>query len=32
MTLVDAVQPTVTDRQLVNALASRLGDLLADER
>ena len=32
MTLVDTVQPTVTDRQLVNALASRLGDLLADER
>ena len=32
MTLVDTTQPTVTDRQLVNALASRLGDLLADER
>ena len=32
MTLVDSLQPTVTDRQLVNALASRLGDLLADER
>jgi Flp pilus assembly CpaF family ATPase len=32
MTLVDTLQPTVTDRQLVNALASRLGDLLADER
>ena len=32
MTLVDTTQPTVTDRLLVNALASRLGDLLADER
>lgn len=32
MTLLDTTQPTVTDRQLVNALASRLGDLLADER
>jgi pilus assembly protein CpaF len=32
MTLVDTIQSTVTDRQLVNALASRLGDLLADER
>ena len=32
MTLVDTTQPMVTDRQLVNALASRLGDLLADER
>ena len=32
MTLVDALQPMVIDRQLVNALASRLGDLLADER
>ncbi|MFM8652178.1 MAG: CpaF family protein [Acidimicrobiaceae bacterium] len=32
MTLVDTTQPSVTDRQLVNALASRLGDLLADER
>ena len=32
MTLVNTVQPTVTDRQLVNSLASRLGDLLADER
>ena len=32
MTLVDTTQPTVTDLQLVNALASRLGDLLADER
>ena len=30
--LVDTTQPTVTDRLLVNALASRLGDLLADER
>ena len=32
MTFVDTTQPTVTDRLLVNALASRLGDLLADER
>lgn len=32
MTLLDTTQPTVTDRLLVNALASRLGDLLADER
>ncbi|MFM7949984.1 MAG: CpaF family protein [Acidimicrobiaceae bacterium] len=32
MTLLDTTQPSVTDRQLVNALASRLGDLLADER
>ena len=32
MTLVDTTQPMVTDRQLVNALATRLGDLLADER
>ena len=32
MTFVDTMQPTVTDRLLVNALASRLGDLLADER
>ena len=32
MTVVDAFQPTIIDRLLVNALASRLGDLLADER
>ncbi|MFM8248436.1 MAG: CpaF family protein [Acidimicrobiaceae bacterium] len=32
MTLLDTTQPSVIDRQLVNALASRLGDLLADER
>jgi Flp pilus assembly CpaF family ATPase len=32
MTVVDAFQPTIIDRSLVNALASRLGDLLADER
>ena len=32
MTIVDAFQPTIIDRLLVNALASRLGDLLADER
>lgn len=32
MTLLDSMQRTVTDRQLVNALASRLGDLLTDER
>ena len=32
MTLVDALKPMVIDRQLVNALATRLGDLLADER
>ena len=32
MTVVDAFQPTKIDRLLVNALASRLGDLLADER
>jgi Flp pilus assembly CpaF family ATPase len=32
MTVVDALQPTIIDRLLVNALASRLGDLLADER
>ena len=32
MTVVDAFQPTINDRLLVNALASRLGDLLADER
>lgn len=32
MNLVDALQPMVIDRQLVNALAARLGDLLADER
>ncbi|NCU80804.1 MAG: CpaF family protein [Acidimicrobiia bacterium] len=32
MTLVDSLPPTLIDRNLVNALASRLGDLLADER
>jgi Flp pilus assembly CpaF family ATPase len=32
MTVVDALQPIIIDRLLVNALASRLGDLLADER
>jgi len=32
VTVVDAFQPTIIDRLLVNALASRLGDLLADER
>ena len=32
MTVVDAFQPTIIDRLLVNALASRLGDLLVDER
>ena len=32
MPVVDAFQPTIIDRLLVNALASRLGDLLADER
>jgi Flp pilus assembly CpaF family ATPase len=32
MTVVDAFQPTIIDRSVVNALASRLGDLLADER
>ena len=32
MTVVDAFQPTIIDRLVVNALASRLGDLLADER
>ena len=32
MTVVDAFQPTMIDRLLVNALASRLADLLADER
>ncbi|MFM8451332.1 MAG: CpaF family protein, partial [Acidimicrobiaceae bacterium] len=32
MTLLDTTQPSVIDRQLVDALASRLGDLLADER
>ncbi|NDE70413.1 MAG: CpaF family protein [Actinobacteria bacterium] len=32
MTIVDSLPPTLIDRNLVNALASRLGDLLADER
>ena len=32
MALVDSLPPTLIDRNLVNALASRLGDLLADER
>ena len=32
MTLVDSLPPTLIDRNMVNALASRLGDLLADER
>ena len=32
MTIVDSLPATLIDRNLVNALASRLGDLLADER
>ncbi len=32
MTVLDQPQKSSIDRQLVNALASRLGDVLADER